>query len=106
MQATLYYRDEDDYLLDLVDREAERRRTSRSGVIMAILEQHFEREKRLGEILVDMGVISPENVRAALEHQQSGKHPRPIGEILVEKGLAAHEEIRRALLVQERARGG
>ncbi|MBC7220335.1 hypothetical protein H5T55_02450 [Candidatus Bipolaricaulota bacterium] len=106
MQATLYYRDEDEYLLELVDREAERRRTSRSAVIMAILEKHFEREKRLGEILVDMGIISPENVRAALEYQQSGKHPRPIGEILVERGLAAHEEIRRALLVQERARAG
>ncbi len=87
MQATLYYRDEDDYLSDLVDREAERRRTSRSAVIMAILEKHFEREKRLGEILVDMGIISPENVRAALEHQQSGQHRGQSGRSWLREGL-------------------
>ncbi|SQD93055.1 conserved protein of unknown function [Candidatus Bipolaricaulis anaerobius] len=66
MQVTLYYNEEDQYLLELVDELAERERKSRSAVIMSILEEHFERGKRLGEILVEKGLVRDETVKRAL----------------------------------------
>lgn len=104
MQLTLYYSEEDAYLLRLVDEKAQRERKSRSAVVMAILEIFFEQDKKLGEILVDMGMVTQGQVEEALKEQSAGNKKR-IGEILVEKGLA-EKEVRRALLVQERARGG
>lgn len=102
MQVTLYYNDEDQYLLELVDSLAERDRKSRSAVIMCILEEHFERGKRLGEILVDMKAISPQDVQEALKEQKSGNGSRKVGEILVERGCVQDETVRRALVVQGR----
>jgi hypothetical protein len=102
VQVTLYYNEEDQYLLELVDALAERERKSRSAVIMSILEGHFERGKRLGEILVDMRAVTPEDVAAALAEQKAGNGPRRIGEILVEKGLVRDVTVKRALVVQGR----
>jgi len=102
VQVTLYYNDEDQYLLGLVDGLAERQRKSRSAVIMSILEEHFERGKRLGEILVDMGAVDTRAVEEALEEQKSGNGPRRLGEILVEKGLVRDGAVKRALVVQGR----
>lgn len=102
MQVTLYYNDEDRYLLGLVDALAERERKSRSAVIMSILEEHFERGKKIGEILVDMGRVAPRDVEEALAYQQSVKVPQRLGEILVEKGLVGNEEVKQALVVQGR----
>jgi len=104
VQVTLYYNDEDQYLLELVDELAERERKSRSAVIMCILEEHFERGKRLGEILVDMRAITPQDVQEALVEQSSssGNGPRRLGEILVARGCVRDETVRRALVVQGR----
>ncbi len=102
MQVTLYYNDEDQYLLELVDSRAERERKSRSAVIMSILEEYFERGKRLGEILVDMRAVSPQDVHEALKEQKAGDGSRKVGEILVEKGFVPDEMVRRALVVQGR----
>jgi hypothetical protein len=104
MQVTLYYNEEDHYLLELVDREAQQERKSRSAVIMSILEEHFERGKKIGEILVDMGRVSPRDVEQALEYQQADGGSRPLGEILVDKGLVNEDVVRRALIVQGRLR--
>jgi hypothetical protein len=73
---------------------------------MSILEEHFERGKKLGEILVDMGRAVPRDVEEALEHQQSSRNPRLLGEILVEKGLVGSEAVKRALVVRGRFRRG
>ena len=51
--------------------------------------------KRLGEILVDRGITSPE----VIEHIEQNK--RKIGEVLVEKNIAKPEDIQSALLEQE-----
>jgi len=51
--------------------------------------------KRLGEILVDRGIASPE----VIDHIEQDK--RKIGELLVEKNIAKPEEIQSALLEQE-----
>lgn len=104
MQTTIYYSDEDQYLIDLVDQVARRERKSRSAVILSILEEYFERDKRLGEILVDMGVISPRQIEQGLAYQQESEEKRPLGEILVERGLAPSVAVERALAVQSRFR--
>ncbi len=105
MQVTLYYGEEDRYLLELVDRVAERERKSRSAVIMSILEQHFERGKRLGEILVDMKAVTPRDVDEALQEQSTSQAGRLVGEILVDKGRVTEEMVRRAVIVQGRCSG-
>ncbi len=55
-------------------------------------------KKRLGELLVDTGLLSPENREKALAIQQQ-KGGR-LGEVIVEMGLATEEEIANALSVQ------
>jgi predicted transcriptional regulator len=104
MQVTLYYSEEDRYLLDLVDKLALQQRKSRSAVIMSILEEYFEREKRLGEILVDLGAIDPGRVAQALKEQEREGRRRLIGEILVEKGWVKPQDVERALVIQSRVR--
>jgi len=106
MQVTLYYNEEDEYLLRLTDERAQLQRKSRSTVIMGILEEYFERDKKLGEILVDMGLVSEEMVKDALQEQAAGGHARKIGAILVKRGLVRSEDVKRALLVQDRTRDG
>src|SRR5512134_809754 len=55
-------------------------------------------KKRLGELLVETGLISAENLDKALAAQHSmGKR---LGEVIVEMGLATEEEIAQALAVQ------
>ncbi len=104
MQVTLYYNEEDKYLLDLVDKLAQQQRKSRSAVIMSILEEYFERDKRLGEILVDLGVLDHLRVQEALKEQDAVGRRRLIGEILVEKGWVSPQDVQRALLIQSRVR--
>jgi predicted transcriptional regulator len=104
MQVTLYYSEEDKYLLDLVDKLALQQRKSRSAVIMSILEEYFEREKRLGEILVDLGAVDPGRVAQALKEQEREGRRRLIGEILVEKGWVKPQDVERALVIQSRVR--
>ncbi|MGE5190365.1 MAG: ATPase, T2SS/T4P/T4SS family [Gemmatimonadota bacterium] len=55
-------------------------------------------KKRLGELLVETGLITKDNLDKALAAQQSmGKR---VGEVIVEMGLATEEEIAQALAVQ------
>jgi len=102
MQVTMYFSDEDKYLIDLVDEKARRERKSRSAVMLSILEEYFSRGKRLGELLVTLGAATPETIEKALSVQRSGKTRARIGEILTELGLVSLEEVERALLVQNR----
>ena len=104
MQITVYYGEEDHYLIRLLDQEARRQRKSRSAVVLSILEEHFEREKRIGEILVDLGHISRREVDQALEVQQAEDGRRPLGEILLERGWVDEGALSRALLIQDRYR--
>lgn len=104
MQVTLYVNDEDAYLIRLVDEVARRERKSRSAVILSILEKHFEGDKRLGEILIDLGIVSTRVVEEALELQRKKGDPKRIGELLVEEGLVPPEAVERALLIQGRVR--
>jgi two-component system chemotaxis sensor kinase CheA len=60
--------------------------------------EEYEFDKKLGEILVDRGVIQPEDLKRALSAQKR------IGEILVETGLGRPEKIEEAIVEQQRAR--
>jgi two-component system chemotaxis sensor kinase CheA len=62
-----------------------------------------EVDKRLGEILVDKGKTSAEQVAAALEKQNQGD-PRRVGEILVENGSAKPPDVLEALQEQKEIR--
>ncbi len=57
----------------------------------------------LGEILLDEGVVSPEEVGAALGAQVEGD-PRPLGQILAEAKVVSEEDLSRALGEQSKRR--
>ena len=102
MQTTVYYSEADAYLLQMVDKKARYERKSRSAVILEILEHHFESNKRLGEILVDLGLVSGPAIREALSLQESGQSMQRLGDILVERHVVGQEGIERAVLIQQR----
>lgn len=55
-------------------------------------------KKQLGELLIERGFISHEQLEKAILHQKN--HPGLIGEILVELKFATEEEIAQALTCQ------
>ena len=59
---------------------------------------HFQKRKRIGEILVNRNRITPDQLNDVLRIQK--ETARPLGQILVEKGLLADEELRELLAEQ------
>ena len=104
MQTTIYYNNEDAYLVGQVDAKGRRERKSRSAVLLSILEDYFESEKRLGEILVDIGVLSHANLCKGLDIQKSKFADKLLGDILLEEALVTPEAVERALMIQDRHR--
>ena len=104
MQTTIYYNNEDAYLMGQVDAKGRRERKSRSAVILSILEDYFESDKRLGEILLDIGVLSHADLCKGLELQKTRFTDKLLGDILLEEELVSHEAVQRALLIQDRQR--
>lgn len=62
MQTTIYYKEEDEYLIDKVAEKAERERKSKSAVILTILEQYFEGDETPAQILCDKDIITKEEL--------------------------------------------
>lgn len=58
---------------------------------------HFPKEKHIGEILLETGDISKDQLEQALEEQRCRKK---LGEILLEKGITTPEKITNALKIQ------
>lgn len=102
MQTTIYYSEHDAYLVSQVDMKGRRERKSRSAVILSILEEYFEREKRLGEILLDLGAISHPDLSKGLDLQKDKFAGKLLGDILLEEDLIEHEALERALMIQGR----
>jgi hypothetical protein len=102
MQTTIYYSEEDAYLMDQVDAKGRRERRSRSAVLLSILEEYFEREKRLGEILVDLGALSHGDLAKGLDLQKKKFTQKLLGDILLEQELVDKEAVDRALIIQGR----
>ena len=102
MQTTIYYNREDAYLIDQLDMKGRHERKSRSAVILSILEEYFESDKRIGEILIDMGAIPYAGLVRALELQKESAGEKKLGQILLEQEMLDHGVLERALLVQGR----
>lgn len=104
MQTTIYYNEEDSYLMKKVDAKGQRERKSRSAVILSILEEFFEGERRLGEILIDLGVLSHGDLAKTLELQKTQFTEKLLGDLLLEEELVSPEAVERALIIQDRHR--
>lgn len=102
MQATIYYRKEDTYLFEKLEERASRERRSRSAYILSILEEHLEGKNKIGEILMDMGLLTREELQQSLKIQSDTNSGRLLGEILLEKGFVEERDLKRALGVQAR----
>ena len=102
MQTTIYYSSDDAYLVKQVDSKGQRERRSRSSVILAILEEHFESEKRLGDILLDLGVITHADLAKGVELQKTTFTEKLLGDILLEAEIVPPEAVERALVIQGR----
>jgi hypothetical protein len=102
MQTTIYYNEQDRYLLNKVDMKARKERKSRSAVILSILEEYFEHKNKLGEILLDMGELSLDNLEKGLHLQQRKFADKLLGEILLTEELVSADALDRALMVQRR----
>ena len=59
------------------------------------------RRRRLGEVLVETGAVSTDEVVAAVVEQRLGDE-RPIGEILVQQGVVAPVEVEHAERLAQR----
>lgn len=57
------------------------------------------RPRRLGEVMVELGMVKPEEIEAALAEQQ--RSLLMLGEILLARGLASEAEVARALEAQQ-----
>jgi len=100
MQMSIYYQEEDEYLIDLVEKRANGKRMSKSAMILSILEEYFEAEKRIGEILKDMRAVEDNQVEKALEVQK--KEDKRLGKIMVERDYVEEDQLHRALQVQKK----
>lgn len=103
MQITVYYTDQDEYLIQQIEELASRKRMSRSAVILSVIEQYFEAEKKLGQILIDMDTLTPQQLHEALETQKEQEEPQKLGELLITESEVPKEQINRALEVQKAA---
>ena len=103
MQMTIYYNEDDRYLVDQVDEMANRDRKSRSAVMLTILEAFFERNKPIGQILQDQGLIGSDEVEQILSLQRDEGGGRKFGELATERGYVSLSHVQRALSIQELA---
>lgn len=103
MQSTIYYRKDDEYLIEKLEEKADRERKSKSACLLSILEEYFEAEKRVGEILTDMGILNNEELRRCLEKQKKSRDGKRIGEILVKENYVKEIDLDRALEVQRQS---
>jgi len=101
MQTTIYYRASDEYLIRKLEEKSSLERKSKSACLLSILEEYFEAQNRVGEILSDLGAISSDNLRKALERQKEEKDGKKIGEIMLEEDYVKEIDLDRALDIQK-----
>lgn len=68
----------------------------REALIAAVEAQARQPQRRLGEILLDLGFITPEDLDAALACQRQDRH-QPLGELLIRAGCLSRAQLDRAL---------
>lgn len=67
------------------------------GKLLSVIRPH--RRERLGEMLIRLGKITPQQLAQALYMQQSGLH-RPLGQLLVEQGVIGQPELQACIQQQ------
>jgi type IV pilus assembly protein PilB len=55
------------------------------------------KRKPLGQLLIDKGIVKPEQLERALEEQKRSNHQKLLGEVLVELRIATEDQITEAL---------
>ena len=101
MQMSIHYSEEDQYLVDKLEEEANRKRKSKSAMVLSILEKHFEAEQRIGEILKDMRAIDAQKLNRALQAQKEAEKKKKLGQVMLEKDYVRKVDLDRALGVQK-----
>lgn len=101
MQLSVHYKEKDQYLIDKLEKMAERKRMSTSACILSILEGYFESNRLVGEILKDMKIIDKEQLQRALLRQRRAGDHKKIGQIMIEADYVNEGQLDRALEVQE-----
>lgn len=100
MQLTISCNDRDRWIIKEIEERAYLQKKSKSSVIIAMLEGHFTKGKKIGEILVSWGLLSEEELKKGLEIQKQQKHKPLLGEILLSEGFVKEIELKRALTMQ------
>lgn len=104
MNVTMHVGEQDAYLLELIDSKSHRERKSRSSVMLSIFEEYFEKGKCVGEILLDLGVITHAELSQAVATQRRTFPEKLLGEILISEQGVDHQDVQRALNIQRRFR--
>jgi receptor protein-tyrosine kinase len=78
----------------------------RSAVMQQAIAQSNpdERSNRIGELLVELGQLTPKEVRNILRRQRGGEL-EPFGRIAQQLGLSSNKDIKRALAIQKQRSG-
>ena len=100
MQTSIYYTQEDRYLLNAIKEKAKRERKSTSAVILSILEEYFGK-KKLGEILREIGYIDKEKLKKVLEIQRENQKGKLLGEILLHENFLNRDALQQGLVLQK-----
>lgn len=58
------------------------------------------RPRKLGQMLVNQGLVSRQDMEEALTYQRSLPNPPPLGQILIERGLLTRDQLRQAIRLQ------
>ena len=101
MQLSLYYKQEDKNLIEQIGKVAKIQRKSKACFVLSILQDYFEKKRRLGEILRSISGLSNDQLNKALEIQQKQKKRRLLGEILLDEGFIEEKILKESLALQE-----
>ena len=105
MQITIYYTKEDQDLIVGIEAEAKSQRKSRGALILSVLQDHFEKKRRVGAILRSVAALSNVQLNKALEIQKGEKKRRLLGEVLLDEGFVDEKTLRESLSVQKTKKG-
>ncbi len=58
------------------------------------------RPRKIGQMLVNQGLVSRQDVEEALRYQRTLPNPPPLGQILIERGVLTRDQLRQAIRLQ------
>ena len=100
MQISIHYKEKDRYLIDKLEKMAERKRMSKSACMLSILDDYFESDQLVGQILKDMELINKKQLQQALNRQRKEEGEKRIGQIMVDEDYVDEDQLDRALEIQ------